>query len=235
MNVDDSESVSSFQDDQKTIILIEDADVILEDFDDGFLPAIQQLVNISKRPVVLTATNQNCQHLYKFMQNSIIFEAANAHNISKWLSVLCLVENHQINLNDIENLYELNGHDLRKTLNAIEFFIKSRHNQQQQQQSHNDNLFNFYYKMHGADKRTQFVEGGCKPFLKCQLNVKSDADFKNLVEMSEMGSITATFGRHCDDANDGLASNLGADIHEYLLANLDIVKSEKAISVENRE
>lgn len=110
----------------KSIILIEDAELAF-DSDDGFVSSIQQLINISKRPVVLTTNDRHCQHLQKFIQhNEIVFDGPkHAHHIAKYLSLLCLAANYQINAVAIEHLCALNGHDLRKTINEIEFFIRS--------------------------------------------------------------------------------------------------------------
>lgn len=110
----------------KSIILIEDAELVFES-DEGFAASIQQLINISKRPVILTTNNRNCQHLQKFIQhNEIMYQRPkNVNHIAKYLSLLCLAANYQINAVATEHLYALNGHDLRKTINEIEFFIRS--------------------------------------------------------------------------------------------------------------
>lgn len=110
----------------KSIILIEDAELVFE-ADDGFVSSIQQLISISKRPVLLTSNTRACQHLQKFIQkNEIVFERPkNVNHIGRYLSLLCLAANYQISTAAIEQLYVLNGHDLRRTINEIEFFIRS--------------------------------------------------------------------------------------------------------------
>lgn len=110
----------------KSIILIEDAELVFE-ADDGFVSSIQQLISISKRPVLLTTNTRACQHLQKFIQqNEIAFERPkNVNHIGRYLSLLCLAANYQISAAAIEQLYVLNGHDLRRTINEIEFFIRS--------------------------------------------------------------------------------------------------------------
>lgn len=110
----------------KSIILIEDAELAFE-ADDGFVSTLQQLINISKRPVILTTNNRNCQHLQKFIRhNEILFHRPKSTNqIGKYLSLMCLAANYHINADEMERLYVLNGLDLRKTINEIEFFIRS--------------------------------------------------------------------------------------------------------------
>lgn len=119
------ETTSDTADGSKTIILIEDAELAFES-DDGFASSLQQLINISKRPVVLTTNSRSCQHLQRFIQhNEIVYDEPNAQHITQYLSLLCLAANYQINATAIEHLCALNGHDLRKTINEIEFFIRS--------------------------------------------------------------------------------------------------------------
>lgn len=135
----------------KSIILIEDAELAFES-DDGFVSSLQQLINISKRPVILTTNNRSCPHLQKFIQhNEIMYDCpSSANQISKYLSLLCLAANYQINAVTIEHLYALNGHDLRKTINEIEFFIRSGNSR-----TNDGNLMEFYRR-----PRRAWLHGG---------------------------------------------------------------------------
>lgn len=111
---------------EKTLILIEDADIVFEDIDDGFVSSLQQLINISKRPVIMTSNSRNCQHLVKYIQNnSIHYVNNNTIAITEYLRIMCLVENFNISKDNIKNLLTLNNYDLRKTILELEFFIKS--------------------------------------------------------------------------------------------------------------
>lgn len=136
------ESKCDVRNGEKTIILIEDAELVFES-DDGFVASLQQLINISKRPVILTTNNRNCQHLQKFIQqNEIVFEnPTNSHHISRYLSLLCLVANYQINAVNIERLYALNKYDMRRTINEIEFFIRTKSSR-----TKSDDLMEFYQR-----------------------------------------------------------------------------------------
>lgn len=135
----------------KSIILIEDAELAFES-DDGFVSSLQQLINISKRPVILTTNNRSCPHLQKFIQhNEIMYDCpSSANQICKYLSLLCLAANYQINAVTIEHLYALNGHDLRKTINEIEFFIRSGNSR-----TNDGNLMEFYRR-----PRRAWLNGG---------------------------------------------------------------------------
>ncbi|XP_011203637.2 ATPase family AAA domain-containing protein 5 isoform X1 [Bactrocera dorsalis] len=114
------------QNSRKCLILIEDADVVFDQLDSGFTDAIYTLAACSKRPVIVMATNPNCQHLQRLMnQNTIYFTPPNALNISRFMAVLSLIENCPINLDDLVSLYLYNRKDLRRTLLELQFFIQS--------------------------------------------------------------------------------------------------------------
>uniref|UniRef100_A0A1Q3EVP0 Putative replication factor c large subunit n=1 Tax=Culex tarsalis TaxID=7177 RepID=A0A1Q3EVP0_CULTA len=108
-----------------SLILIEDADIVF-DQDDGFVAAINQLISTSKRPIVLTTTDPNCQHLSRFISNNVIrYVAPGIAHVAKLLSILAIVEKVHIDQADLARLYALNRKDLRKTLNELQFFIQS--------------------------------------------------------------------------------------------------------------
>lgn len=145
--VENTQQEQSSNDEQKSVILIEDAELVFES-DDGFVSAIQQLINISKRPVILTTNNFSCQHLQKFINhNEIAFDMSaddnnssnESNHIGKYLSLLCLAANYQIDSIDIQHLFMANERDMRKTINEIEFFIRS-----QRSSSNDDDLLGFY-------------------------------------------------------------------------------------------
>ncbi|XP_017127802.1 ATPase family AAA domain-containing protein 5 isoform X1 [Drosophila elegans] len=111
---------------RKSLILIEDADILFENMDAGFTDAIYTLAASSKRPVIVVATDPNCAHLQRLMQqNSIHFQAPNALNISRFLAVLSLMENCPIELDELISLYLYNQQNLRKTLMELQFYIQS--------------------------------------------------------------------------------------------------------------
>ncbi|KAL5290756.1 ATAD5 family protein [Megaselia abdita] len=109
-----------------SLILIEDADIIFENYDAGFVDAIYTLASSSKRPLIIVAEDPNCPHLQRLIkQNSIVFNPPNPLSISKFLSVLALLENCPIELNQLLSLYLYNRKDLRRTINEMQFFIQS--------------------------------------------------------------------------------------------------------------
>lgn len=156
---EDSQDTDDSQDQQqKSLILIEDSELVFES-DDGFVSSIQQLINMSKRPVVLTTNNRNCSHLQKFINhNEIAYNMSNDENnsnhIGKYLSLLCLAANYRIDSIDVQHLFIANGRDMRKTINEIEFFVQSRNSTFT---NSNDDLLE-YYQCKGRQKTSKIAQ-----------------------------------------------------------------------------
>lgn len=111
---------------RKSLILIEDADILFDNLDAGFTDAIYTLAASSKRPVIVVATDPNCAHLQRLMQQNVVhFQPPNALNISRFLAVLSLMENCPIELDELISLYLYNQQNLRKTLMELQFYIQS--------------------------------------------------------------------------------------------------------------
>lgn len=109
-----------------SLILIEDADIVFDNCDAGFIDAIYTLASTSKRPLIIVAEDLNCPHLQRLIkQNMIVFNPPNPLSISKFLAVLALLENCPIELNQLLSLYLYNRKDLRRTINEMQFFIQS--------------------------------------------------------------------------------------------------------------
>ncbi|XP_037906727.1 ATPase family AAA domain-containing protein 5 [Hermetia illucens] len=122
----DSSSISDLSGSAKlSLILVEDADIVFEQ-DSGFVEAVYQLVNTSKRPVIIISNSLECPHLTRLQKQSCIeFPKPNVLNISKFLSVMSLVENCFVELDDIMRLYLYNDRNVRRTLLEMQFFIQS--------------------------------------------------------------------------------------------------------------
>lgn len=125
-----------------SLILIEDADIIFDNHDAGFVDAIYTLASTSKRPLIIIAEDINCPHLQRLIkQNSIVFNPPNPISISKFLSVLALLENCPIDLNQLLNMYIFNRKDLRKTINEMQFFIQSGGDKDRSEKSSSSKYF----------------------------------------------------------------------------------------------
>lgn len=200
----------------KSIILIEDAELVFES-DDGFVAAIQQLINNSKRPVILTTNNRMCQYLQKFIHHKeIMYDVPKeANHISKYLSLMCLAANYQINAVAIEHLFALNERDLRRTINEIEFFIRSG---------------NSRTASNGGGDLIEFYEQPRrKRSTKSQLNYGDDKTLSTLCfESSITSSTVVLFNKRADGSGDEVSyqqNHLTDEIAEFLSGGCNVVEA----------
>lgn len=107
------------------LFLVDDIDIIFEQ-DEGFIMALSQLLQTSKRPIILTTSNLDCCHLQRFNHYPILnFRKLSANSQAIWLQIMCAMEGLQVNLKCIIELLEWNNGDLRKTMLHLQFWLKS--------------------------------------------------------------------------------------------------------------
>lgn len=58
--------------DGMAVIVVEEADVLFEEQDEGFVSGLQTLISFAKRPVVLLTGDASVPHLDKFRSNSTL-------------------------------------------------------------------------------------------------------------------------------------------------------------------
>lgn len=115
-------SSGSQADEKMSLILIEDADIVFDE-DEGFLNAIKQLAETSKRPVILTAIEANLLHLQRY--RVIRFKTPSPLRTAKYLTVLAMNENYQFEHASLQKLVERNGGDVRKSILELQFYLQS--------------------------------------------------------------------------------------------------------------
>lgn len=108
------------------IILIEDIDIYFEQ-DDGFLGAISQISQITKRPIILTTNDENSPACLKFSDNAKLFilEPISSKLTGLWCQLICLLEGFYVDVNSIRDLLDFNRGDVRKTILELQFWIQS--------------------------------------------------------------------------------------------------------------
>ncbi|KAL4707723.1 hypothetical protein ACJJTC_014904 [Scirpophaga incertulas] len=124
-----------------SLVLIDDADIVFEQ-DDGFCSAIVQIVQCSKRPVILIASSNTCPHLQRFFCS-----AKHLHTrpfqptmLGTWLDLLCLAEANVCLPGLSARFLEYFGGDIRKTMNFMQFCL-SRQSTQETVSSKNSDCF----------------------------------------------------------------------------------------------
>ncbi|CAG9773634.1 unnamed protein product [Ceutorhynchus assimilis] len=105
------------------ILFMEDIDLIFEQ-DEGFLSSLNQLILTSKRPIILTTTDNTPVHVQKFISQyeCIRFMPLSMHCLGIWLHIVCLVEGILADKDDLGILLDYNKGDIRKTLLEIQFW-----------------------------------------------------------------------------------------------------------------
>lgn len=108
------------------LLLVEDVDIVFEQ-DEGFLNSLSQLLNTSKRPIVLTTSDIHAPHLSKFTnQYKIIkFNTVSDKILTSWLQLVCLLEGQYVAKQVIQELLLCNKGDVRKTILQLQFWITS--------------------------------------------------------------------------------------------------------------
>lgn len=106
-----------------SLILIDDADIVFEQ-DDGFCSAIVQIVQSSKRPVILVTSSFSCPHLQRFLLSGKIlkFNQLMPRLLGPWLDVMCLVENGSCYPGTGARFLDYFKGDIRKTINCLQFY-----------------------------------------------------------------------------------------------------------------
>lgn len=107
-----------------SLMLIDDADIVFEE-DDGFVGALAQLVQSSKRPVLIVASDLNCCHLQRFMidGNVVHFNPLYGKILGPWLDILVLIECNKIIPNLCSTLLDFNKGDIRSTLLQLQYWV----------------------------------------------------------------------------------------------------------------
>ncbi|XP_059053943.1 enhanced level of genomic instability 1 isoform X2 [Achroia grisella] len=110
-----------------SLILIDDADIVFEQ-DDGFCSAIMQLIQSSKRPVILIASSTSCPHLQRFFQfaKNINMRPLLPRTLGTWLDILCLADNGICWPGTGANFLDFFKGDIRKALNSLQFYVTSQ-------------------------------------------------------------------------------------------------------------
>ncbi|XP_050435086.1 uncharacterized protein LOC126842239 [Adelges cooleyi] len=119
------------QEDKKekmSIILIEDADIFFDNYDDGFLSAISTLGRDSKRPLILVVNDPFSNHLTKFFFSNEItlsFDYPPKKHLKGLLHLIALTEGAILTEKEIDSLVHPFKPDIRQSLLQLQYIIKS--------------------------------------------------------------------------------------------------------------
>lgn len=109
-----------------SLILIDDADIVFEQ-DDGFCSAITQLIQSSKRPVILVTSSLTCPHLQRFLQYGKVLHMRPvlSRMLGTWLDIMCLADVGKCSFGLGAKVLDFYKGDIRKTINCLQFYMNS--------------------------------------------------------------------------------------------------------------
>ena len=98
---------------KKALILFEDIDLVFDDLDDGFYGAVTTLVQQTKRPIVLTTSDQEFKifghRALRCDPELITWEAPNARDVARHLQALALVEGFSLSSHHLSKMVEVSS------------------------------------------------------------------------------------------------------------------------------
>ena len=116
-----------------SLILIKDFDIIFEDYDEGFLQALNTLISTSKRPIVLITSSNDIVHLenqsvFKFLDNNdehfYQFERSKPDRLRAYFQILLLVTQRVYLDNNFCNvLISVLNRDIRRLFLQLQFWF----------------------------------------------------------------------------------------------------------------
>lgn len=110
---------------KKCVLLVEDIDVVF-DQDEGFCAALSQIMSTSKRPIVLTMTEEASSSVQKVINDCQVFNFLPLTSIlTVWLQILCVVEGYFVDMTSLAELLSYSRGDIRRALLQLQFFITS--------------------------------------------------------------------------------------------------------------
>ncbi|XP_060852289.1 uncharacterized protein LOC132930431 [Rhopalosiphum padi] len=173
-----------------TIILIEDADILFENHDDGFLSAISTLATDSKRPLVLTANDPFSNHMLKFcLSNEITLNFIHPpkEHLNCFLQLIALNEGVIMTKDEINAFIHPFKPDIRQSTLQLQYILSTGEiNQKTLNNQSPMNLNSIWWNwphMIGCHKTN--IEDNKQP--KCNIDIATIS--KNLDIMSELNLI----------------------------------------------
>lgn len=146
-SVDKKETLSQQSSNQEvgrtamSLILIDDADIVF-DQDDGFSSAIAQLVQSSKRPVVLVTASLSCSHLQRFLQFGKVIKMRpfSPRMLGTWLDLLCLADSGTCWPGLGAKFLDYFKGDIRKSINNLQFYMTTQESASDEATSQNSDI-----------------------------------------------------------------------------------------------
>ncbi|CAJ1978236.1 unnamed protein product [Sphenostylis stenocarpa] len=107
------------------LVLVEDVDILYAE-DRGCIAAIQQIVETSKGPIILTSNSDNLGLPHKFDRFHVPFVLPSPKELLSHLYTVCLTEGVNIHPLLVEKFIHSCGGDIRKSIMHLQFWFQSK-------------------------------------------------------------------------------------------------------------
>ncbi|XP_046659707.1 replication factor C subunit 1 isoform X2 [Homalodisca vitripennis] len=115
-----------------SLILVEDADLLFPEMDEGFVPALASLAANSKRPLILVTNSQQAPHLERFNNTQLLqltFSRPKPAKLGLWLRLVGLVEGVMMTAEQASQLVEWSDCDVRRCLLQLQLMVHSNNSE----------------------------------------------------------------------------------------------------------
>ncbi|XP_064637850.1 ATPase family AAA domain-containing protein 5-like [Lineus longissimus] len=107
-----------------SLILFEEVDIVFED-DKGFILAIQSLMSMTKRPMIMTTADPRVACQFEGFFEELFYKKPSVVSVASYLQVLCLVESIRTDHRDVLSVVNACNGDVRQSLLLLQFWIVS--------------------------------------------------------------------------------------------------------------